>query len=45
MREERESIELIHEGRYAAEVEIELRYTEDSWPPTVSLEDAPSSKL
>ncbi len=40
MREKRKSIELIHEGRYAAEIEIELHYTDESWSPTMSLEDA-----
>jgi hypothetical protein len=32
--------ELIHEGRYAAVVEIELEYDEESWSPTMSLDDA-----
>jgi len=36
----RTSIELIHEGKYAAEVVIELSYSEDSWSPTMSPEDA-----
>jgi len=40
MRTKRKSIELIHEGKYAAEVEIELFYTEESWSPTMSLDDA-----
>ena len=40
MREKRKTIELIHEGRYAAEVEIELHYTDESWSPTMSLDDA-----
>jgi hypothetical protein len=34
------SIKLIHEGKYAAEVEIELQYTDDSWSPTMSADDA-----
>jgi len=34
------TIELIHEGKYAAEVPIELLYSDDSWSPTMSLEDA-----
>jgi hypothetical protein len=34
------SIKLIHEGRYAAEVAIELHYSDDSWSPTMSLDDA-----
>jgi hypothetical protein len=36
----RKSIKLIHEGKYAAEVEIELHYTDDSWSPTMSADDA-----
>jgi hypothetical protein len=36
----RKSTELIHEGKYAAEVVIDLSYTDDSWSPTMSLEDA-----
>jgi hypothetical protein len=31
---------LIHEGRYAAEVEVELIDTDDGWSPYLSLEDA-----
>jgi hypothetical protein len=31
---------LLHEGGYAAEVEVELIETEDSWSPHLSLEDA-----
>jgi hypothetical protein len=36
----RKTTKLIHEGKYAAEVVIELFYSEDSWSPTMSLEDA-----
>jgi hypothetical protein len=36
----KKSIKLIHEGKYAAEVEIELHYTDDSWSPTMSGDDA-----
>lgn len=36
----RKSTKLIHEGGYAAEVEIELEYTEESWSPTMSGDDA-----
>ena len=36
----RKTIELIHEGKYAAEIEVELLYSDDSWSPTMSLEDA-----
>ncbi len=40
MTEKRKSIELIHEGKYAAEVAIEPIYGEESWSPTMSLDDA-----
>jgi hypothetical protein len=43
MRPKRKATELIHEGKYAAEVVIELHYSEESWSPTMSLDDA--SKL
>ena len=36
----RRRTELIHEGRYAAQVDIELEYDEESWSPTMSLDDA-----
>ena len=36
----RKSTKLIHEGKYAAEVEIELEYTDESWSPTMSGADA-----
>ena len=36
----RKSIKPIHEGRYAAEVEVELEYSDESWSPTMSLDDA-----
>jgi hypothetical protein len=36
----RKTFELIHEGKYAGEVQIELLYSEESWSPTMSLEDA-----
>jgi hypothetical protein len=32
--------EFIHEGKYAAEVEVELHYTDESWSPTMLLDDA-----
>lgn len=35
----RKSKEFIHEGKYAAEVEIDLEYTDDSWSPTMSADD------
>ena len=36
----RKSTKLIHEGKYAAEVVIELLYGDESWSPTMSLDDA-----
>jgi hypothetical protein len=36
----RKSIKLIHEGKCAAEVPIELLYSDESWSPTMSLDDA-----
>ena len=36
----RKTTELIHEGKYAAEVPIELHYSDDSWSPTMSADDA-----
>lgn len=36
----RNMTELIHEGKYAAEVPIELHYSDESWSPTMSLDDA-----
>jgi hypothetical protein len=30
----------VHEGDYAAEVEISLLYTDEGWSPYLSLEDA-----
>lgn len=40
MRPKRKATELIHEGKYAAEVMIELNYSDESWSPTMSLDDA-----
>jgi hypothetical protein len=36
----RKSTKLIHEGKYAAEVDIELEYSDESWSPTMSADDA-----
>lgn len=36
----RKRLEFIHEGKYAAEVETELHYSDDSWSPTMSADDA-----
>jgi hypothetical protein len=40
MTRKRESIELVREGNYAAEVAIELLYSDESWSPTMSFYDA-----
>jgi hypothetical protein len=31
---------MIHEGKYAAEVKVELEYTDEAWSPTMSGDDA-----
>jgi hypothetical protein len=36
----RKSTELVREGRYAAEVEVELMEGEETWSPLLSLADA-----
>ena len=36
----RKTVELIHEGPYAAEVPVELIEEEGGWSPYLSLEDA-----
>ena len=36
----RKHIKLLHEGKYAAEVEVEIIDSENAWAPYVSLEDA-----
>jgi hypothetical protein len=36
----RKTVELIHEGRYAAEVPVELIEDETGWSPYLSVEDA-----
>jgi len=36
----RETTKLIHEGDYAAEVRIELEYTDDAWSPYLSVTEA-----
>jgi hypothetical protein len=40
MMTKRKSIELIHEGKYAAEVPVELIEEEGGWSPYLSLDDA-----
>jgi hypothetical protein len=39
-RETRKHTKLIHEGKYAAEVDIEYHYSDESWSPTMSADDA-----
>jgi hypothetical protein len=34
------SIKLIREGKYAAEVAIVLHYSDEGWSPTMSFDDA-----
>jgi hypothetical protein len=36
----RNTVELVHEGKYAAEVPVELIEEEGGWSPYLSLEDA-----
>lgn len=36
----RKTVKLIHEGRYAAEVPVDLIEEEGGWSPYLSLEDA-----
>ena len=31
---------LVHEGRYLAEVDIEILVTDDEWSPSLSVQDA-----
>jgi hypothetical protein len=36
----RRRTKLIHEGKYIAEVDVELMVTDDEWSPYLSVEDA-----
>jgi len=36
----RKHTKLVHEGKYVAEVEVEIIDSENSWSPFISLEDA-----
>ena len=36
----RHVVKLIHVGEYAAEVSVDLLYTDDDWSPYLSLDDA-----
>jgi hypothetical protein len=40
MTKKRKQVKLVHEGRYAAEVEVELIYDDQGWSPYLSVEDA-----
>ncbi len=40
MTSERKTSKLTREGSYLAEVEIALHYSDESWSPTMSLDDA-----
>ena len=40
MTTKRRQLKLVHEGQYAAEVEVELIYDDQGWSPYISLEDA-----
>ena len=33
-------VKLIHEGKFIAQVEVELLYTDEGWSPYLSLDDA-----
>lgn len=37
---ERKRIKMVHEGQYAAEVEVTLLQTDTDWSPYLSMEDA-----
>ena len=36
----RKHVKLVHEGKYVAEVEVEIIDSENAWSPYISLEDA-----
>jgi hypothetical protein len=36
----RHQTRLVHEGKYVAEIDIELIYADDGWSPYLSLDDA-----
>lgn len=40
MARKKQAKELVREGKYAAEVDIELHYSDESWSPTMSADDA-----
>lgn len=38
--ERRPYVKLVHEGKYVAEIDVELIDTDEGWSPYLSLEDA-----
>ena len=40
MMTKKKQTKIVHEGKYAAEVDVELIYTEGGWSPYLSLQDA-----
>jgi hypothetical protein len=36
----RKIVKLLHEGKYAAEIEVEIIDSEEGWAPYISLDDA-----
>jgi hypothetical protein len=36
----RKLVKLLHEGKYAAEIEVEIVDSEEGWAPYISLDDA-----
>ena len=40
MTTKKSSKKLVHEGKYVAEVDVELIYTDEGWSPYLSLDDA-----
>lgn len=37
---QKHTTKLIHEGKYVAEVDVDLLYADEGWSPYLSLEDA-----
>ena len=36
----KKSVKLVRDSKYAAEVDIDLHYSDESWSPTMSADDA-----
>jgi hypothetical protein len=36
----RRTCKLVHEGKYVAEVDVDMIYTDEGWSPYLSVEDA-----